>query len=231
MLNNIFTGLFDSDTVTNISVSSFLICVLCALVIGFVISLMYMYRTKYTKSFVVTLAVLPALVCAVIMMVNGNIGAGVAVAGAFSLVRFRSVAGSAKEIGAIFLAMSTGLIIGTGYIAFGFVFAIILSLVGMLYAGLDFGGKKKGSLDKTLRITIPEELDFTDVFEDIFKEYTKRYELSHVKTTNMGSMYRLTYNITLADYNKEKQMIDKLRCRNGNLEISISNQETAVAEL
>lgn len=231
MLNNIFTGLFDSSTVSTLSVTNFLICILCALVIGFVIAAMYMYRTKCTKSFIITLAMLPALVCVVIMMVNGNIGAGVAVAGAFSLVRFRSVPGSAKEIGYIFLAMSTGLIIGTGYIGFGILFAVILGLIGMLYTRLGFGTKKKGNLYKTLRITIPEDLDYTDVFADIFKKYTKDCELVQVKTTNMGSMFRLTYDITLNDANTQKQMIDELRCRNGNLEITVSNQESVTTEL
>jgi hypothetical protein len=190
-----------------------------------------MYKTRYTKSFVVTLAILPAVVCVVIMMVNGNVGTGVAVAGAFSLVRFRSVPGTAKEIGVLFLAMGAGLITGMGYLGFAFLFTIILSAVNMLYNHFDFGVGKNTSLYKTLHITIPEDLDYTDVFEELFSAYANSWELTRVKTTNMGSLFRLTYNLTLKDANKEKELIDKLRCRNGNLEISVSKQETGGAEL
>lgn len=165
------------------------------------------------------------------MMVNGNVGTGVAVSGAFSLVRFRSVPGSAKEIGAIFLAMGTGLIVGMGYLGYAFLCAIVLGFFSALYSRLDFGFRNKNRLYKTLHITIPEDLDYTDVFEPILKKYTSECELTTVKTTNMGSLFRLTYNLKLNSVGKEKEMIDKLRCRNGNLEITISNQETAIAEL
>lgn len=231
MLDTFFKGIFDTDMTAVLSVSDFLLCVGCSLVIGLMLSLMYMYRTRYTKSFVATLALLPAVVCVVIMMVNGNVGTGVAVAGAFSLVRFRSVPGSAKEIGAIFIAMGTGLIAGMGYLAYAFLFSIILGLAGMFYNRFDFGFKKKSALYKTLNITIPEDLDYTGVFDEIFKEYANSWGLTRVKTTNMGSLFRLTYNIVLKNANTEKELIDKLRCRNGNLEITVSNQETVVAEL
>lgn len=231
MLQNIFRGLFDAETANVIAVSDFMICIVCSLIIGFVIAAMYMYKSTYSKSFIVTLAMLPAVVCVVIMMVNGNIGAGVAVAGAFSLVRFRSVPGTAKEIGVLFMAMGAGLIMGMGYIAYAFLFVIILGLVNMLYAQLYFGAKKQKALHKTLRITIPEDLDYTDVFDDIFDRYTEKSELVNVKTTNMGSLFKLTYNLTFKTENTEKAFIDEIRCRNGNLEITISNQETAVAEL
>lgn len=231
MFSNFFQGLFDTDVTSVITPSNFMLCICSALVIGLMLALFYMYRTRYTKSFVATLALLPAVVCVVIMMVNGNVGTVVAVAGAFSLVRFRSVPGSAKEIGAIFLAMGTGLIIGMGYIGYAFVCALILGFISALYNRLDFGAKKKASLYKTLHITIPEDLDYTDVFEPILEKYASAYELTLVKTTNMGSLFRLTYNLTLNSWAKEKEMIDKLRCRNGNLEISISSQETTISEL
>lgn len=227
----LFQGIFDTEMTGTIAVSEFLLCVVCALVIGLILSATYMYRTRYTKSFVATLALLPAVVCVVIMMVNGNVGTGVAVAGTFSLVRFRSVPGSAKEIGAIFLAMGTGLLVGMGYLGFAFLFAIILGAVNMLYSSIDFGAGKKAALYKTLHITIPEELDYTDVFDEILKEYTSVCELTQVKTTNMGSLFRLTYNLTLRRADQEKELIDKLRCRNGNLEITISKQETVIGEL
>lgn len=231
MLENIFRGLFDSALTTVISVSDFLLCMGASLVIGIVMALAYMYRTRYTKSFVVTLALLPAVVCVVIMMVNGNVGTGVAVAGAFSLVRFRSVPGTAKEIGTLFLAMGAGLIAGMGYLGYAALFTLIMCAMFMLYNRLDFGAKKNADTYKTIQITIPEDLDYSGVFDDIFGEYTTTYELSHVKTTNMGSMFKLTYNISLRDVRKEKEMVDKLRCRNGNLEINISKQETTAGEL
>ncbi len=231
MLADLFRGIFDTDMTRVIAPVDFLLCVGSALAIGLILAVFYMYRTRYTKSFVATLALLPAVVCVVIMMVNGNVGTGVAVAGAFGLIRFRSVPGSAKEIGAIFLAMGAGLIVGMGYLGYGFLCAVILGFVSALYGRLDFGAQKRTLLYKTLHITIPEELDYMDVFEPILKEYTSACELTQVKTSNMGSLFRLTYNLTLNNVGKEKEMIDKLRCRNGNLEISISKQETVISEL
>ena len=231
MLESCFRGLFDSELTAVISVTDFLLCVGTSLVIGLLLAFAYMWRTRYTKSFVVTLAVLPAVVCVVIMMVNGNVGAGVAVAGAFSLVRFRSVPGTAKEIGTLFLAMGAGLIAGMGYLAFALLFAVILGAVFMLYNFLDFGAKKNANRYKTFRVTIPEDLDYTGVFEEVFAGYTTSCELTGVKTTNMGSMFRLTYDVILKDPSREKELIDKLRCRNGNLEITVSRQSTMSTEL
>lgn len=231
MPDSIFRGLFDTDMTEVISVSDFLICMGGSLLLGLLLSIVYMYRTRYTKSFVITLALLPAVVCVVIMMVNGNVGTGVAVAGAFSLVRFRSVPGTAKEIGILFLAMGSGLIAGMGYLGYAFLFTIILCAVSLLYHRLDFGAGKHAKLYKTLHITIPEDLDYTGVFEEIFPSYVSSWELVQVKTTNMGSMFRLTYNLILRDIAVEKELIDKLRCRNGNLEITMSRQETVITEL
>jgi hypothetical protein len=231
MLDNLFNGIFDTSMTTVVSVSDFLLCVGCSLAIGLILAFAYMYRTRYTKSFVATVALLPAVVCVVIMMVNGNIGTGVAVAGAFSLVRFRSVPGTAKEIGVLFLAMGAGLVAGMGYLAFAFLFTLILCGVTMLYARLDLGEKKNAAVYKTLHITIPENLDYSEVFEDLFASYTTSCELTQVKTTNMGSLFKLTYDVTLRDPKKEKELIDQLRCRNGNLEISISKQETIATGL
>lgn len=231
MLESMFQGLFDNDLTQVISVGDFLLCLGVSLVLGLVVALCYMFRSRYTKSFVVTLALLPAVVCVVIMMVNGNVGAGVAVAGAFSLVRFRSVPGTAKEICALFLAMGIGLITGMGYLGFAALFTVVMCLVFGGYNALDMGTRKNAAVYKILNVTIPEDLDYSDVFTDIFAEYTENHSLIRVKTTNMGSLFRLTYQITLKDPVKEKEMIDKLRCRNGNLEISISSQETVVTEL
>ena len=231
MLETIFSGLFDSDLTTVISVTDFMLCLGCSLLLGLVMALAYMYRTRYTKSFVVTLALLPSVVCIVIMMVNGNVGAGVAVAGAFSLVRFRSVPGTAKEICTLFLAMGAGLIAGMGYLGFAALFTLIMCLMFLLYNHLDLGTKRNSETYKTLTVVIPEDLDYTGVFDDVFKAYTTSFDLTRVKTTNMGSMFKLTYNVTLRDVTKEKEMLDQLRCRNGNLEITVSKQETTVSEL
>lgn len=231
MLDNIFRGLFDTDMTSVISLPDFLICVGTSLVLGLVLALAYLYRSRCTKSFVITLALLPAVVCVVIMMVNGNVGAGVAVAGAFSLVRFRSVPGTAREITMLFLAMGAGLICGMGYLAFAGVFTLVMCLMSLLYNRLDLGTARNAAIYKTLSITIPEDLNFSSVFDDIFAEFTASHELVRVKTTNMGSLFRLTYNITLKDPAREKKMIDAIRCRNGNLEISVARQDTAVAEL
>jgi len=231
MFDSFFRGLFDTDMTVVISVSDFLLCIGCALVVGLILACSFMYRTRYTKSFIVTLALLPAVVCVVIMMVNGNVGAGVAVAGAFSLVRFRSVPGTAKEITMLFLAMGAGLIAGMGYLGFALLFTVIMCALCLIYNQLDLGSRKNAERYKTLHITIPENLDYTGVFEDILKEYAVSSELMQVKMTNMGSMFRLTYNVVLRDAGKEKEMIDKLRCRNGNLEITVSRQETVTTVL
>ena len=230
MLDNLFGGLFDMAGAAVISVTDFLLCVAVALVAGLILAGCYMFRSRYTKSFVMTLALLPAVVCVVIMMVNGNVGTGVAVAGAFSLVRFRSVPGTAREIAMLFLAMGAGLIAGMGYLAYSLLFAVLLGLVSLVYTLVNFGAQKNAAY-KTMTITIPEDLDYSGVFEDIFKEYTSSCELVKVKTTNLGSLFRLTYNVVLRDLSREKEMIDQLRCRNGNLEITVSRQETVVTEL
>ena len=229
MLDTIFRGLFDSDTAAVISLADFLLCLGCALVLGLILSLAHALLGRCTRSFIVTLALLPAVVCVVIMMVNGNVGAGVAVAGAFSLVRFRSVPGSAREITMLFLAMGSGLMAGMGYLGFSLVFTVIMTLCVALWTGLRL--PDRSALYRTLNITIPEDLNYTDVFEPILKEYATDVELIRVKTTNMGSLFRLTYNLTLKETGRDKEMIDKLRCRNGNLEISLARQETAAMEL
>lgn len=228
MLDSFFRGVFDTELTTVIAPAVFLLCVGVSLLIGLLLCAMTMWRAKSSGSFVVTLALLPAVVCVVIMMVNGNVGAGVAVAGAFSLVRFRSAPGSAREIGAIFIAMGAGLIAGMGYLGYAVLFSLILGGVTMLYTAMHLG---EGGRNKTLHITIPEDLDYTGVFDPVLKEYTTDYTLRHVKTTNMGSLFKLTYDLTLRDPAKEKAFIDELRRRNGNLEISVSYQETAAAGL
>jgi len=230
-MNTFFQGLFDTDMTSIISVSDLLLCIGCSLLIGLILAFGYRFRSYYTKSFILTLTLLPAVVCVVIMMVNGNVGTGVAVAGAFSLVRFRSVPGSAKEITMLFLAMGAGLIAGMGYLGFALLFTLIMCALSVIYNQFGFGTKRNAAIYKTLHITIPEDLDYTGVFEEILDQYTSSHELIRVKTTNMGSLFRLTYHLVLKDISKEKEMIDQLRCRNGNLEINLSKQETTLTEL
>jgi len=159
------------------------------------------------------------------------VGTGVAVAGAFSLVRFRSVPGTAKEICTLFLAMGAGLIAGMGYLGFALLFSAVMCPVFLLYNFLGFGAKKNGEIFKVLTITVPEDLNYSGIFEDVFAEYTTSHDLMRVKSTNMGSMFKLTYHVSLRDVTREKEMIDQIRIRNGNLEIAVSKQETAGAEL
>ena len=230
-METIFKGIFDTELTPSIGVTDFLLCLGVSLLLGLLMALTCVWKNEHTKSFLITLALLPAVVCVVIMMVNGNIGAGVAVAGAFSLVRFRSAPGSAKEIVAIFLAMGAGLITGMGYLGFAILFTVIMCAFFFLYTLLADKKEDSAALYKTVKITVPEDLDYTGAFDDIFEEYTVESELIKVKTTNMGSMFRLTYNVKLRDKLKEKEMIDRLRVRNGNLEIMVSKQETHSAEL
>lgn len=230
MRDNIFSGLFDSSLPSFISIRNFLLCVAAALFLGLITACAYRFRCDSTRSFTMTLAILPALVTVVIMMVNGNLGAGVAVAGAFSLVKFRSAAGSAREIAAIFLAMSTGLITGMGYITYAAVYTLIMCAAFMFYTASGFGSVTAGN-ERTLRITIPEDLDYDGVFDEIFNLFTSKATLTTVKTTNMGSMFKLRYDVILKKDTSEKEFIDRLRERNGNLEISISIGEAAPVEL
>lgn len=210
MLSSVLTDTF--------SIETFLICMVCSMVLGALLAWVHSLYTNSSKGFVMTIALLPAIVQMVIMLVNGNLGTGVAVMGAFSLVRFRSIPGNAKEINSIFMAMAVGLATGMGYLAAAVLFVIIIGGVSVLYNVTSFGEPKQKV--KELKITIPEGLNYTGIFDDLFKQYTAKQELINVKTANMGSLYKLTYRITLKNPSEEKILIDNLRCRNGNLEIT-----------
>lgn len=231
MLDFFFRGVFHTDISDVISFWTFLLCIGCSLLIGLILAFGCKRQGRYTKSFLVTLTLLPTVVCVVIMMVNGSVGAGIAVAGAFSLVRFRSAPGTAREITMLFLAMSAGLIAGMGYLAIALLFTVIMTGANAAFNQLDFGEKKNAERCRTLSIMIPESLDYSGVFDEVLARYAREYTLTRVKTTNMGSMFRLTYDLTLREGTVEKEMIDALRCRNGNLEIMLSCQENAAAEL
>lgn len=211
-------SIFSTDTaLASITSIQFFECMLASLVLGILIALIYMFKNSYNKNFVITLALLPAVVQLVIMLVNGNLGAGVAVMGAFSLIRFRSVPGSARDIGSIFTAMAVGLATGMGYIFLALIFLIAMAVMNVLFHLTKFGGANEKR--KQLSITIPESLDYTGIFDDVLNQYTKSSQLTRVKTTNMGTMFELTYLIQLNENDEEKKFIDELRCRNGNLKI------------
>ena len=210
MLNTIITG-------TEITASAFLLCTAVSLVLGLGAAALSMYKSKYSQSFVLTLAMLPAVVQLIIMLVNGNIGVGVAVAGAFGLVRFRSANGTAKEIGSIFLVMAVGLATGMGYLALAAVFFAVMAAFTLLLTAIGFGA---GAADeRELKITIAENLDYDGLFDDLFAKYTRSAEMERVKTANMGTLYELVYRITLKDEHATKAFMDELRTRNGNLNI------------
>jgi uncharacterized membrane protein YhiD involved in acid resistance len=189
-----------------------------SIVLGVALALLYMYKNKYTQSFVVTLAMLPVVVQLVITLVNGNLGAGVAVAGTFSLVRFRSAPGTAKEIIMIFLAMAIGLATGMGYALLAVIFFVISALFLLVLTLSNFGAGKEN--ERELKITIAESLDYEGLFDDLLDKYTSSYELDKVKTSNMGTLYELQYRVVLKDDGVPKEFMDALRCRNGNLNIS-----------
>ena len=218
MLNSLYHTLMGNTTV---SYTGFLLPVAAALLLGLIFAMAYMYRSRRSRSLIATMAVLPAVVCVIIMAVNGNIGAGVAVAGAFGLVRFRSAPGTAKEITAIFIAMTTGLLCGMGFLIYAAIFVLIMSLVLVLYSFIGFG-EEDNSLRKSLRITVPENVEYTKEFEEIFDQYTTSRKLLSAKTSGMGSLFKLSYDITLKDPSVEKALVDELRVKNGNLEIAVT---------
>ena len=202
---------------TQITAQVFAICTAVSLALGLGTALLCMYKSRYTQSFIITLALLPAVVQVVIMLVNGNIGAGVAVAGTFSLVRFRSAPGTAREIGMIFLAMAIGLATGMGYVALAVFFFLVMAVFVLALTALHFGGGDEH--ERELKITIPENLDYDGLFDDLFEKYTRSARLERVKTTNMGTLYELHYRVVLKTGRIPKEFLDELRCRNGNLNI------------
>ena len=209
---------------TELTLTSFLICTGVSLLLGVGTALVAGYRSRSTQSLAVTLAILPAVVQAVIMLVNGSIGAGIAVAGAFSLVRFRSAPGTAQEIAAIFLAMAIGLATGMGYVGLAVLLFLILAGAMLALTVLRFGQKEDAG--RILKITIPEDLDYDGLFDDLFERYTTAHTLEKVKTTNMGTLYELRYRITLRREPVPKVFLDELRCRNGNLNITCCREES-----
>lgn len=218
MLNSIF----GNTTTASIELSSLLICSIVSIILGLVIAITHKSTSKHSKNFLITITLLPILVQAVMMMVNGNLGTSIAIMGAFGLVRFRSIPGTSKEILIVFFTMAVGLATGMGQIWFAIILTVIGCLMILLLNHVSFLDKNQS--EKELQILIPENLDYSEVFDDIFVEYTKEVSLEKTKTTNMGSMFELTYKVILKPDIKEKDFIDKLRTRNSNLKISLSRE-------
>lgn len=212
---------FESILETNTMLNAYLIALAVSFVCGVLTAFAAGFRSYATKSFLICLILLPMIVTTVIMMVNGNVGTGVAVMGAFSLVRFRSVPGKAKDIAAIFLTMTAGLACAAGYVAIAVVFTVLVCAVMVVLSFIPMGVQKV----MDLTVTVPETLHFHDAFADVFAKYTSSCRLVRTKTTNMGSLYKLFYKVRLKDRNQLQAFIDDLRVRNGNLEISLAEAE------
>ena len=221
------SSIFSSILTGSFSVGQYLLCLLFAGVCGTITALALGRESNATRSFLISLVVLPIIVTTVILMVNGNVGTGIAVAGAFSLVRFRSAAGKARDISAIFLVMTAGLACAAGYVAIALLFTIITSSVMLLLSRVPM------SCDRflALHITVPETVHFANAFDDLFEQYTKSRKLMKAKTSNMGSLYKLDYKIEMKDSERLQEFLDALRCRNGNLEIAILNDTEGGEEL
>ena len=225
MFDSIYTyneaGVLNTDTA--------LVAIAVSFVLGLLISLVHRFRSEASRSLSVSLIALPVIVQLVILMVNGNAGTGIAVLGAFSLIRFRSVPGSARDIVFIFLSMAVGIATGVGMIWAGIAVAVLVCAIMMVLNLTGYGTMPGGERD--LRITIPEDLDYTEIFDDLFEKYTRKVRLVRVKTTNMGSLYELRYRLTLKNKVSEKEFLDQLRCRNGNLTIIFGRAENSGEEL
>lgn len=226
MLSHLFYDIFTDTAVDPVMM---MLAIGVSLLLGLVVAKVYQFKTVYSKSFVMSLALLPTLIAIVIFLVNGSLGAGVAVMGAFSLIRFRSAPGGAKELVSIFLVMTIGIAIGMGYLVFATVFTFIMSLVMLLLEVVNFGQMKHSM--RQLTIVIPESMDYESIFDDIFNKAANHVELANVKTSDMGSLFKLKYIIQLNGRMTEKELIDALRTRNGNLEIAISRYITKENEL
>lgn len=209
MLNSILT-----DPIT---LGSFLICIVSALILGTAAALVFSAGSKYTSSWKFSIALLPAVVSVVIMMVNGNIGTGLAVAGTFALVRFRSQPGSARELTGLFFAVALGLMCGNGHIGIAVIFFIVMAIATLLLTKVHFG--EASAAVQMLKITIPEDLDYETIFDDLFEKYCKSVNRIRVRTVNVGTLYELTYDVVLKNPDDTKAFIDDIRCRNGNLNI------------
>jgi len=223
------TSLFGSIFNGTLTLGTFLLAVCASMILGLILAVVFMYKNTYTKSFISSLVLIPAVETVVIMLVNDNLGVGLSVAGSFALIRFRSVKGNAKELAAVFIAMTIGIICGTGYVAIAGIFTLLLCVAMFLMTLFDFG--RQSDDEKYLKITVPESLNYDEVFDEILQKYTKSCELESVKTLTLGSLFRVEYRIIMKDAGKTKKMIDEIRTRNGNLEIMCGRNATNREEL
>ena len=217
-----FNTIFD-NTATGLSVETVLICAAVALVLGIVVAFTHMKTSRTTKGFAITLATLPLLVMAVMIMINGNLGTSIAILGAFSLIRFRSIQGDAKELLSVFFVMMVGLALGMGHVLFAVVITAIAVAAIVIFSKTSF--LEPNTYNRSLKIVIPEDLDYDEVFDEIFDKYTKSAKLVKTKTMNMGSLYKLTYDVTLKKGIKEKEFLDEIRVKNCNLKVLLSQPE------
>jgi len=213
--------MFDSILTSGVTPVNFFICIGVAFVLGVIVALVHKKTSPSSSGFITTLAILPMLVAMAIMLVNGNLGAGVATVGIFSLVRFRSIPGNSRSILSVFFAMAIGLAVGTGYVMFAALFTVIVSVIVVFLKFINFGEAK--AQNKILTILVPEDLDYTEMFDDVFGKYTKKHLLKKSKTTNMGSLFELTYDVETKPKINEKEFIDKIRVKNGNLKVTLSH--------
>lgn len=226
MWDNLFNSVIEAISISGrIKFQEFVICSVTSILLGALLALVYTFRNKYSKNFIMTIAFLPFAVQIIIMLVNGNIGASVAVAGTFTLVRFRSAPGNSREILTVLIAMTIGLANGMGYAPIAALFTAVVIIMTLIFSFIKFN--KDEAECKDLRITVPENLDYTSIFDDLFEQYTSKCEVMRIKTTNMGSMYNLQYKVILKNGVNEKKFLDDIRCRNGNLTVSIAKGEFA----
>lgn len=216
MFNSIF-----NNNVSGLEYKTILICSAVALILGIAVAFTHMKTSKTSKGFLITLATLPLLVMAVMIMINGNLGTSIAILGAFSLIRFRSIQGDAKELLSVFFVMMIGLALGMGHVLFAIFITIISIAAIFLFSYTNF--LEPNINNRTLQIVIPEDLDYDNVFNDIFKKYTSKAELIKTKTMNMGSLYKLTYDVTIKRGVKEKDFLDEIRVKNCNLKVLLSH--------
>ena len=223
--------MFDSiiESVYATTGKEFLICSGVSLILGLLLALVHMYKNDYSKNMVIMLVILPFAVQTMLMLVKGSFGTSIAVMGAFSLVRFRSAQGNARELSSILCGVTIGLAMSLGYIGIAGCVFVFMSIIVIVLTSINFGVKK--NCDRTLKITIPEDLDYEGIFDDIFDKFTSKCEVMRVRTTNMGSLYELTYDIVLKKDVSEKEFIDTIRCRNGNLTVMCGRPVTPRDEL
>ena len=215
-----FNSVISSEGLT---LTSCLICVISSILLGLIISFIHIKSGKNSKNFIITLTLLPLLVATVMIMVNKNLGTGVAIAGAFSLIRFRSISGTSREIISVFWAMAVGIAIGMGQIFFATIVTLVVSLVMFILNTSKYGENRDN--EKILEIQIPEDLEYDTMFNEVFNKFTNNYDLIKIKTTNLGSLYELKYMINLKHDVSEKHFIDELRILNGNLKVCLHKED------